>query len=162
MGLLDKLGSAVMGEASKNIGSIFKDLGSSIAQFVNTPEDKIKVQTLIQEGQQKMLEENNRHSEAVLENASKLQLSEDTNTTDRWKSDMTSQSWLSANIRPLTLASLLVFLFIIIISESVNLGFTVKESYVSLMQNLLLTVIVAYFGSRGIEKYQTIKNNAGK
>ena len=57
MGLLDKIGSSIAGEAAKNIGDIFTSLGTAISQFVNTPEDKIKVQTLIQDGQQKALAE---------------------------------------------------------------------------------------------------------
>lgn len=88
---------------------------------------------------------------------------EDNNVSDRWKSDMTSDNKLSKNTRPIIVLSLLAFLFIIIITDSaVKEGFEVKKEYVDLMSTLLMTVMVAYFGSRGIEKYKALhemKNN---
>ena len=39
----------------------------------------------------------------------------------------------------------------------INVDFEVKDTYITLLSSLLLTVIVAYFGSRGIEKYHKIK-----
>ena len=47
---------------------------------------------------------------------------------------------------------------VIILGDSITgLAFDVKESYVDLIQTLLVTVFVAYFGSRGIEKVATIR-----
>jgi len=77
--------------------------------------------------------------------------------SDRWSSDMASDSWLSKNSRPLVLLSLMAFLFIIIVIDSMNLDFEVKDSYISLMEILLITVVGAYFGGRTLEKYQTIR-----
>jgi hypothetical protein len=76
--------------------------------------------------------------------------------TERWKSDANSDSFLSKNIRPLTLAWLIVSVTTICILDSAN-ALTVEEMWVSLFSNLLMTVIVAYFGSRGVEKYKKIK-----
>ena len=73
------------------------------------------------------------------------------NVTDRWKADINSDSWLSKNIRPLTLAWLIVSVTTICILDSAN-ALTVEEMWVSLFGNLLITVVVAYFGSRGAEK----------
>lgn len=79
--------------------------------------------------------------------------------TKRWNVDMVSDSWLSKNIRPIVLAFLMLFMAIIIIVDSTNyFDFEVKDTYITLLSSLLLTVIVAYFGSRGIEKYQKIKH----
>jgi hypothetical protein len=78
------------------------------------------------------------------------------NVTERWKSDANSDSFLSKNIRPLTLAWLIVSVTTICILDSAN-ALTVEEMWVSLFSNLLMTVIVAYFGSRGVEKYKKIK-----
>jgi hypothetical protein len=73
--------------------------------------------------------------------------------TKRWEIDSKSDSILTKNIRPLVLLWLVVFMSAIIISDS-NEGwrFDVKESYISLIEVLLVTVIVAYFGGRSYEK----------
>ena len=84
--------------------------------------------------------------------AADLQKSEDMNVTERWKADMSSDSWLSKNTRPLVMLSLLAFLFGIIITDSIKSSFEVKPEYVSLLSTLLVTTVVAYFGSRGVEK----------
>jgi hypothetical protein len=75
----------------------------------------------------------------------------------RWASDMTSDSWLSKNVRPLTLLYLLVIMTILVIGDSIENSFKVDNVWVDLIKNLLITVVVAYFGSRGFEKYTKIK-----
>jgi len=72
--------------------------------------------------------------------------------TKRWQSDMTSDSWLSKNIRPLSLAFLTLTLFIYIILDSALEGFKIDSEWVSLLGNLLMLVYGAYYGSRGLEK----------
>ena len=73
------------------------------------------------------------------------------NTSKRWEIDMNSDSWLSKNIRPLTLAWLIVSVTTICILDSAN-ALTVKEYWVTMFSSLLMTVIVAYFGGRSYEK----------
>jgi hypothetical protein len=75
----------------------------------------------------------------------------------RWDGDMKSDSWLSKNIRPLTLIYLTVATTLYIVLDSLNISFDIDESWVELLKALLLTIYVAYFGSRGFEKYQSIK-----
>jgi len=70
----------------------------------------------------------------------------------RWDSDMSSDSWLSKNIRPLSLAFLTLSLFIYVILDSSLEGFNVDTEWVSLLGNLLMLVYGAYYGSRGLEK----------
>jgi len=78
--------------------------------------------------------------------------------TSRWKSDMESDDPLAKKVRPFSLVYLLLFMSVIIIMDSINsLGFDVKDAYIDLIQALLITVFVAYFGSRGFEKYTKIK-----
>lgn len=78
--------------------------------------------------------------------------------TKRWDADMKSDSWLSKNARPLTLLWLMLFMSIVMICDSIDAaGFTVADAWISLLSTLLITVIVAYFGSRGYEKGQKIK-----
>ena len=77
----------------------------------------------------------------------------------RWESDMKSDSWLSKNTRPMSLIFLTISMVLLIILDSFEWGFNVSEGWVSLLQTLLVTVYVAYFGSRGAEKFQTIRKN---
>tara|TARA_R110000851_G_scaffold323296_1_gene489868 strand:- start:239 stop:694 length:456 start_codon:yes stop_codon:yes gene_type:complete len=72
--------------------------------------------------------------------------------TKRWESDMTSDSWLSKNIRPLSLAFLTLTLFIYIILDSALEGFKIDQQWISLLGNLLMLVYGGYFGARTLEK----------
>ena len=76
------------------------------------------------------------------------------NTTERWKYDSTSDSWLSKNIRPLVLLILVISTILLVFVDAGKISFEVKESWVDLLQIVLITVIGAYFGSRGLEKYK--------
>ena len=77
----------------------------------------------------------------------------------RWESDMKSDSWLSKNTRPMSLIFLTVMTVAFIWVDSHEaLSFTVEQEWISLLKTLTATVYVAYFGSRGVEKYKTISN----
>jgi len=78
--------------------------------------------------------------------------------SERWQYDMKSDSWLSKNTRPLTLIYLTVCMSLFIIFDSMNLLFDMKDIWIDLLQTLLVTVYVAYFGSRGAEKVFINKN----
>lgn len=77
----------------------------------------------------------------------------------RWQADMKSDSYLSKNTRPLTLIFLTVSLVIFILLDGFNIDFSIDSGWVDLLKSLLITVYVAYFGSRGAEKFKTISNN---
>jgi hypothetical protein len=72
--------------------------------------------------------------------------------TERWKLDMNSDSWLSKNIRPLVLIFLVICTMLLIFIDAGKINFNVKDSYVDLLQLVLITVIGAYFGGRSLEK----------
>ena len=78
------------------------------------------------------------------------------NITDRWKSDMNSDSWLSKNVRPLVLIFLVVCTVIMIFIDAGTIAFEVEDKWTDLLQLVLITVIGAYFGGRTMEKR---KNN---
>ena len=76
--------------------------------------------------------------------------------TKRWSSDMKSDSWLSKNTRPMALIFLTIALVIFILLDSSELIFSIDKGWVDLLKSLLITVYVAYFGSRGAEKFKSI------
>lgn len=75
------------------------------------------------------------------------------NVTERWKADMGSDIKLAKYIRPVTLIALMTMFMITMVMDSLdNLPFNVKDSYVSLLEILMLTAFGAYFAGRTIEK----------
>ena len=74
------------------------------------------------------------------------------NITSRWEADLRSDSWLSKNVRTLTLLFLIVCTMLLIFIDAGAINFNVKDSYVDLLQLVLITVIGAYFGGRSLEK----------
>ena len=79
------------------------------------------------------------------------------NVSNRWNSDMKSDSWLSKNTRPLALIYLTFASTLLIVLDSFHTRFDVDSAWVELLKTLLITVYVAYFGSRGAEKITKIK-----
>ena len=77
----------------------------------------------------------------------------------RWSSDMKSDSWLSKNTRPMTLIFLTVSVVIFILLDGFDIAFGINSGWIDLLKSLLITVYVAYFGSRGVEKFKSITNN---
>jgi hypothetical protein len=75
------------------------------------------------------------------------------NVSERWKADMASDIKLAKYIRPVTLICLMVMFMATMVADSLdNLPFNVKNSYVSLLEILMLTSFGAYFAGRTIEK----------
>ena len=73
--------------------------------------------------------------------------------TKRWEADMASDVKLAKLIRPVTLICLLGMFMVTMVFDSLdNLPFNVKDSYVSLLEILMLTSFGAYFAGRTIEK----------
>ena len=85
-------------------------------------------------------------------------IQEKNSISQRWQYDMQSDSWLSKNTRPLTLIYLTVCMTLFIIFDSIQMLFDMKDAWIDLLQTLLVTVYVAYFGSREIEKIFINKN----
>lgn len=75
------------------------------------------------------------------------------NVSERWKADMGSDAKLAKLIRPVTLIALMAMFMITMLLDSMDqLPFNVKDSYVSLLEILMLTSFGAYFAGRTIEK----------
>ena len=101
----------------------------------------------------------NKISSADKEQAMKLieqDMQELKEVSSRWRADMKSDSWLSKNTRPLALVFLTASAVLMMAVDSFHLKFDVDESWINLLKTLLVTVYVAYFGSRGAEKITKI------
>ena len=79
--------------------------------------------------------------------------------TSRWENDMKSDSWLSKNIRPLTLV-FLTGVFVILSFFDGNIGgFSLNPIYAPIYQTLLMVVYSAYFVVIYFENHQSINTN---
>jgi len=85
-----------------------------------------------------------------------LDMQELKEVSSRWRADMKSDSWLSKNTRPLALIFLTSSSVFMMAVDSFHMQFDVDDAWISLLKTLLVTVYVAYFGSRGAEKITKI------
>ena len=82
-------------------------------------------------------------------------MNEQNNVSERWKADLGSDSWLSKNVRPMTLVALLVAYFIFATASAFELN--VKQAYVELLGQMIMLIVSAYFGGRTLEKIMDMK-----
>ena len=127
MGILSNIISGGAGELIKSVGGVLDNLTTS-------KEEKLEAERKIKE---------------LVAN---YEMEVEKNVTSRWQSDMNSDSWLSKNVRPIVLIFLVVCTMLLIFIDAGVLKFNVKDSYVDLLQLVLITVIGAYFGGRSLEK----------
>ena len=92
---------------------------------------------------------------AKMANETKMFEVDQTNITDRWTADMTSDSWLSKNIRPLSLVAIFLGYFLFAMMSA--FGLNANEAYVQLLGQWGMLVMGAYFGGRTIEKLAEMK-----
>jgi len=97
-------------------------------------------------------EEFNQALQDYEQNELPLMMAEQEAVTDRWKSDMSSDSWLSKNVRPITVLYLLLMITVFMLLDSIGSKFKVNESWIDLVKTLVSLVFVAYFGGRTYEK----------
>jgi len=83
------------------------------------------------------------------------QANQENNVSDRWKADMSSDSWLSKNVRPGTLVYLLTAYLIFALLDGG--GYKISESYVNLLGQWGMLVMTAYFGGRTVEKVMEMR-----
>lgn len=142
------------------VGKFLLGSGSAIIDVVGDllPDSGVMgvVKNLIEKEDPKILPPEDKEKAMKLLELDMIELQE---VSKRWDSDMKSDSWLSKNTRPMTLIYLTVTTSLYIILDSLDIAFDIDESWVELLKTLLVTIYVAYFGSRGFEKYSSIKKN---
>ena len=127
MNILSKIFSTGATELVKGVGGVLDNLTTS-------KEEKL-------EAEQK-----------IKELVANYEVEMEKNITSRWEADLKSDSWLSKNVRPVVLIFLIVCTMLLIFIDAGAISFDVKDSYVDLLQLVLITVIGAYFGGRSLEK----------
>lgn len=116
------------------------DVGMKVLdRFIPDPAEKAKAQAELVKMQQE-----GRLAELNADNVEAQEISK------RWMADMASDSWLSKNIRPLTLIFLLTaYTFFAVMSM---LGHETRGIYVELLGQWAMLVMTAYFSGRTLEK----------
>jgi len=98
-----------------------------VDRFVKTPEEKEAVRAAVEE-----------------------------EISKRWNSDMRSDSWLSKNVRPLTLATVIIFLVLMTFFEGFGIS-NISERWIGLWEMVSVTVIGGYFAVRSVDKRGRLK-----
>jgi hypothetical protein len=123
--------------------------GKLIDKLIPDPEAKAKAQfeltKMAQDGEL-----------AKMANDTDLYKTEQNNLTDRLKSDMSSDSTLSKNIRPMTLIAIFIGYFVFAMMSAFKLD--VNETYVTLLGQWGMLVMSFYFGGRTLEKIMDMKS----
>jgi hypothetical protein len=124
--------------------------GKLIDKLIPDPEAKAKAQMdlakMAQDGEL-----------AKIANDADLYKTEQNNLTQRMQADMASDSWLSKNIRPLTLIYILVAYLALAILDASALD--IADSFVQLLGQWGMLVMSFYFGGRTLEKIIGTKND---
>jgi hypothetical protein len=128
------------------LGALLDIGGKLIDKFFPDPEQKAKAQLELMQMQQ--------NGELAKINAD---IAEAQEITKRWEADMSSDSWLSKNIRPMALIA--IFMAYFLFTAMSAFGYNAQESYVNLLGSWGQIVFLAYFGGRTVEKCIEMKQN---
>jgi hypothetical protein len=130
------------------LAALFDVGGKLIDKLIPDPQAKAKAQLelaqMVQDGEL-----------AKMANETDLFKTEQNNLTDRLKADMGSDSWLSKNIRPMTLIFILLAYFIFAMMSAY--GMSANEKYVELLGQWGMLIMSFYFGGRTLEKIMDMK-----
>ena len=119
---------------TKIFGGLLGKADKIIDQVVTSKEEKLTLRNALQD--------------MLLKSEAELQK----NVTERWEADMSSDSWLSKNVRPMVLIFLVTSTVLMVFIDAGSIEFNVESKWVDLLQLTLITVIGAYFGGRSVEK----------
>ena len=125
-----------------------------------TPADVEKLRDLQFKHEERLIEigiEKAKMELAEMEMLAKAAQSDADNVTDRWQADMNSDSWLSKNIRPMSLIAIFLGYFLFAMMSAY--GYNANESYVTLLGNWGMLIMGAYFGGRTVEKLAEMRSN---
>jgi hypothetical protein len=124
---------------SGGVDKVVDSVGNAIDSLVTSDEERMQLRNALEEAKMAaMLQSENNY------------LKHEQQITERWVSD--NEHVLTRLVRPAVVVWS-YFLFTVVMLFDGNIGgFAVKASYVPVLETILITVTVAYFGSRGYEK----------
>jgi uncharacterized protein YjbJ (UPF0337 family) len=140
MGMFDFLSGGIV----ESIGKVADDLITSDEERAEKENEKLKTNLSHKVEMAKLGIEDKKLDYGLVQN-------ETDNITERWVSD-NSGNFLTKSVRPLTLIYMIVVLTVMAFMDG-NIGeFTINPAYVQLFQGLAMTVFVAFFGGKTIER----------
>lgn len=160
LGTLAESGLGLLSSAIQAKGKevVEKTLGVKIPDNPS-PEDVAKLRQLQYDHEERLLElgiEKARLEQEELKALLAAQANEENNVSQRWDADMASDSWLSKNIRPMSLIAIFVGYFLFSMMSA--FGYNANESYVNLLGQWGMLIMGAYFGGRTIEKLAEMRS----
>lgn len=125
---------------SSSASAIVDSVGNAIDKLVTSDEEKLQLKNeLVKIQLEATLKANEQANEAEAQ------------ITERWKSD--NEHIITRLVRPFSFGWVILLFSVVIIGDT-NWGFTVKDAYIPVMETLLVTMTIAYFGGRSIEKFK--------
>lgn len=132
---------------SSSIDSVIDSVGKLIDNAFTSDEERLQLKNQLEQIK----------AQAKLQQM-QLANEQEKEITKRWLSD--NEHLITRLVRPISFSAFLILFGSVILADG-NIGtFTVKEAYIPLLENVVITMVFAYFGSRGIEK--TAKHIKGK
>ena len=130
---------------SSSVDSIIDSVSSGLDSLFTSDEERLILKNKLEqaklEAKLKSIELTNQHEKEI---------------TKRWLSD--NEHVITRLVRPLSFISVLILMGAIVIADG-NIGdFKVNQAYIPMVENVMITMVFAYFGSRGVEKVaKTVK-----
>lgn len=157
MGWLSKIFSSTSIDLVGTVGKALDDLVTSDEEMALTEIQQQKIKTAYRLRVQEIMMQMDRQA-AMHEETMEAEL------TERLQLDMKSDSWLSKNIRPMTLVFMTAIVSILAFFTIFNSGLNDKQllmvqDWIPFFQTVMLTIYGFYFGSRGFEKIQKIRSS---
>ena len=123
---------------STSASAIVDSVGTAIDKLVTSDEEKLQLKNeLVKIQLEATLKANEQANEA------------EEQITERWKSD--NEHIITRLVRPISFGWVILLFSVVIVGDT-NWGFSVKDAYIPVLESLLITMVLAYFGSRGLEK----------
>ena len=127
---------------NKILAKLFGGVGSNIAEKISNIIDKHTFSKVEKAQFEKEM------NQIFIDAESSIQES----VTERWKTDLNSDSYLSKNVRPMVLIFLIVSTVLMVFIDAGAINFNVDNEWKELLKLLLMTTVAAYFGGRSFEK----------
>lgn len=127
---------------SSSAGAIVDSVGNAIDKLVTSDSERLELKNeLVKIQLEATLKANEQANEAEAQ------------ITERWKSD--NEHLITRLVRPFSYAWVILLFSVVIIGDT-NWGFSVKDAYIPVIETLLVTMTVAYFGGRSFEKVSSV------